>query len=159
MDLNNSRFALRPIGGTVRPRLALTVGSETRYATYFRFSSGLRQVSGSQGSLIFRYTFTGEDRDADGISVPENAIDLPPGLRITAQDDATLDAVLEFAGTEVDGVKYWVVPDSTRKVDNTPLKASGLTLAKGSEPDKVVVDLEQGHVCAEWLQCALAQGG
>ena len=139
VDLNNSRFALRPIGGTVRPRLALTVGSETRYATYFGFRSGSRRVSGSQGSLVFEYTFTGEDRDADGISVPENAIDLPPGLRITAQDDATLDAVLEFAGTEVDGVKYWVVPDSTRKVDNTPLKASGLTLAKGSEPDKVVV--------------------
>ncbi len=139
VDLNTSQFAIRPIGGTVRPRLALTVGSETRYATYMQFSSGARQVSGSRGSLVFRYTFVADDKDADGISVPENAIDLPAGVSITARDDATLDAELEFAGTEVGGVRYWVAPDSTRKVDNTPLKASGLTLAKGSESDKVVV--------------------
>ncbi len=56
-------------GGT--PRLALTLGTATRYATY---------VSGSgTPSLVFRYTVQSGDTDTDGIAIASTSIDLNGG--------------------------------------------------------------------------------
>jgi ELWxxDGT repeat protein len=82
-------------GGT--PRLVLTIGSTTRYATY---------VSGSgSASLLFRYTVQSGDLDSDGIAVA-SPIDLNGG---TIKDVPGNDAVLSFtppntSGVLVDGV-------------------------------------------------------
>jgi hypothetical protein len=82
-------------GGT--PRLVLTIGSTTRYATY---------VSGSgSASLLFRYTVQAGDLDSDGIAAA-SPIDLNGG---TIKDVPGNDAVLTFtppntSGVLVDGV-------------------------------------------------------
>jgi hypothetical protein len=82
---------------TGTPRLVLTIGSTTRYATY---------VSGSgSASLLFRYTVQSGDLDSDGIAVA-SPIDLNGG---TIKDVPGNDAVLSFtppntSGVLVDGV-------------------------------------------------------
>jgi VCBS repeat-containing protein len=69
-------FALTPplpVTVTGTPRLALTIGTETRYATY---ASG----SGST-SLVFTYTVQAADNDTDGIAVV-SSIDLNGGTLV-----------------------------------------------------------------------------
>ncbi|WP_247887644.1 Ig-like domain-containing protein [Azospirillum argentinense] len=48
------------VSGTGAPRLALTVGTQTRYATFLRVESG---------KLVFRYAVAADDLDSDGIVV------------------------------------------------------------------------------------------
>jgi hypothetical protein len=87
--------AVNTAGGT--PRLVLTIGSTTRYATY---------VSGSgSASLLFRYTVQAGDLDSDGIAVA-SPIDLNGG---TITDVPGNNAVLSFtppntSSVLVDGV-------------------------------------------------------
>ncbi len=69
------------VSGT--PRIALTIGNTTRYATY---SSG----SGT-GNLKFRYTVVAADEDSDGISIAANALSLNSG---TLQDSGNTSAVI-----------------------------------------------------------------
>jgi hypothetical protein len=82
---------------TGTPRLVLTIGSTTRYATY---------LSGSGTStLVFRYTVQAGDLDSDGIAVA-SPIDLNGG---TIRDLPGNNAVLTFtppntSGVLVDGV-------------------------------------------------------
>jgi large repetitive protein len=82
-------------GGT--PRIALTIGATTDYATY---------VSGSGTSaLVFSYTVQAGDADADGITV--GALQANGGtLRDTAGNDATLtlNSVASTTSVDVDGV-------------------------------------------------------
>jgi large repetitive protein len=82
-------------GGT--PRIALTVGATTDYATY---------VSGSGTSaLVFSYTVQAGDADADGIAV--GALQANGGtLRDAAGNDATLtlNSVASTTSVDVDGV-------------------------------------------------------
>ena len=68
------------------PRIALTIGSNTRYATY---NSG----SGT-GNLVFRYTVVAADVDSDGVSIAANALALNSG---TIQDSSNTDAVITHA--------------------------------------------------------------
>jgi hypothetical protein len=78
-------------GGT--PRLVLTIGSTTRYATY---------LSGSSTStLTFRYTVQSGDLDTGGIAVASTSIDLNNGA-IT--DVPGNDAVLSFTPPDTSGV-------------------------------------------------------
>jgi hypothetical protein len=83
---------------TGTPRLQLTIGSTTRFATY---------VSGSgSASLLFRYTVLSGDLDTDGIAVASTSIDLNGG---TIRDLPGNNAVLTFtppntSGVLVDGV-------------------------------------------------------
>jgi large repetitive protein len=82
-------------GGT--PRIALTIGASTDYATY---------VSGSGTSaLVFSYTVQAGDTDANGITV--GALQANGGtVRDTAGNDAalTLNSVGSTAAVDVDGV-------------------------------------------------------
>ncbi|WP_344917962.1 Ig-like domain-containing protein [Azospirillum formosense] len=48
------------VSGSGAPRLALTIGSQTRYATFLRVDSG---------KLVFRYAVGADDLDSDGIAV------------------------------------------------------------------------------------------
>ena len=68
------------------PRIGLTIGSATRYATY---NSG----SGT-GNLVFRYTVVAADEDSDGISIAANALSLNSG---TLQDSSNTNAVITHA--------------------------------------------------------------
>ena len=68
------------------PRLALTVGSNTRYATYSASDSTATE-------LVFAYPATADDHDQDGISVAANALDLDGGA-IHKQGDTSTNAEL-----------------------------------------------------------------
>jgi hypothetical protein len=77
---------------TGTPRLVLTIGSTTRYATY---------LSGTGTStLTFRYTVQSGDLDSDGIAVA-SPIDLNGG---TITDVPGNDAVLTFTPPDTSGV-------------------------------------------------------
>ena len=85
------------VSGT--PRVAVTVGSNTRHATY----------TGSDRSgteLTFAYAVQGTDRDLDGVSIAANALGLNGGT--IRKTDATTDAVLTHTA---------VAASSRRKVD------------------------------------------
>jgi hypothetical protein len=77
---------------TGTPRLQLTIGSTTRYATYL---SGTRH-----GTLTFRYTVQSGDLDSDGIAVA-SPIDLNGG---TIKDVPGNNAVLTFTPPDTSGV-------------------------------------------------------
>ena len=64
---------------TGEPRLALAIGTRTRHATHYGWSSH---------SLLFQYTVQAGDRDEDGVSIPANALALVGGT-ITAADGTT----------------------------------------------------------------------
>ncbi len=91
----NENITVNTGGGT--PRIALTIGSTTVYATY---------VSGSGTSaLVFRYTVQTGDFDSNGIAV--GALQTNGGtLRDAASNDvtATLNSVGSTAGVMVDAV-------------------------------------------------------
>ena len=71
-------------GGT--PRLALTVGSNTRHANY--------SATGSTATeLVFAYPVTATDKDEDGISIVANALALNGGA-IHRQNETSTNAVL-----------------------------------------------------------------
>ena len=77
--------------------MALTVGSETRHAAYFRGWEEDRH-------LLFVYAVQAEDRDEDGISIAANALVLDGGA-ITATDGATGADLTHAAVTPVGGGK------------------------------------------------------
>ncbi len=76
--------SLDTIGG--RPRIALQVGDSTRYATYL-------STPGTRANYGFTYVVQAGDRDADGLSIAANALELNGGT-ITAPGDTTAAAVL-----------------------------------------------------------------
>ena len=83
---------------TGEPRLALTIGTRTRHATHYGWSSH---------SLLFQYTVQAGDRDENGISIPANALSLVGGT-ITAADgttaaDLTHEAVSPVSASKVNG--------------------------------------------------------
>ena len=88
----------RAVRATGSPRLALSVGTETRYATFDSW--------GSQ-SLYFDYTVRERDRDEDGISIAANALSLDGGtIRAvdgTTDADLTHDAVAVSSGQKANG--------------------------------------------------------
>ena len=72
----------RAVKATGSPRVALTVGTQTRYATYSSW--------GGQ-SLYFDYTVQEQDRDEDGISIAANALSLGGGTIRAAEGTADAD--------------------------------------------------------------------
>ena len=71
------------------PRVALTVGSNTRYADYSASDS-------SADELAFVYTVTADDHDQDGVSIDDDALELNGGA-IHKDGDTTTNAVLDHA--------------------------------------------------------------
>ena len=89
----------RVVTATGRPQVVLTIGTETRHATFVGW--------GSHPSLYFHYTVQVADRDEDGISIAANALVLNGGT-ITAADgttdaDLTHEAVAAERGRKVNG--------------------------------------------------------
>ena len=110
----------REVEVTGSPRLALTIGANTRYANF-------RAVLGTQGNrrwLDFRYYVAASDRDDDGISIPANALSLNGGsIRDADGNDADLahDAVPDDPEHKVNGSLD--LPPAVTQVDvvNRPL--------------------------------------
>lgn len=87
----SSVMSVNTAGGT--PRLALTIGANTRYATY---------VSGSGSNrLVFAYTVQAGDEDNDGIAVI-SPLDLNGG---EIKDGANNDITLNFIPPGTSGVR------------------------------------------------------
>ena len=84
---------------TGTPRLAVTIGTQTRQADYNRYSEASLM-------LIFRYTVQAGDLDANGIDIPANALSVNGGSISLNGTDAVLDhdAVAPSALRKVDGV-------------------------------------------------------
>ena len=85
-DLNFTITFDEDVEVTSAPRLSLSVGSATRYASYFG-GSGSRTLS-------FAYDTESGDLDFNGINFVSSTIDLNGG---TLKDDAGNDAVLDFS--------------------------------------------------------------
>ena len=103
------------VKATGEPQVALTLGPQTRHATWFGWGSH---------SLCFHYTVQEGDRDEDGISIPANGLALSGGT-ITAADGTT-DAVLAHEA---------VAPEGASKVngsDVTPPRVTNIYF--GSSP-------------------------
>ena len=96
---------------TGSPRVALTIGSNTRYATYHSVSTP------RPFRLLFDYTVHASDTDTDGASIPPDAVDLNGGA-ITTRGDPTSAAVLTHSGVD---------NDATRKVNGTAVETPAVT--------------------------------
>ena len=105
----------RPVSVTGAPRLALTVGAQTRQAAY---ASGTGTTS-----LVFGYTVVAADADADGIGVGAAALTLNGGAIADARDGATA-ATLGLGANAI-------ANDAAHKVDGAlgPPGVSGLSIA------------------------------
>ncbi len=106
----------RVVSATGNPRVALTIGTETRHAS-FRIGPPVSR------SLDFRYTVQAADRDEDGISIPANALILDSGT-ITAADGTT-DADLSHGA---------VAPDPARKASGSLVSPPAVTRIIMSPP-------------------------
>ena len=83
-----------------RPRLALTVGGSTRYATY------AYPLDGRPSVQMFKYVVQQTDRDADGISIAANSLSANGG------------SITLAGGTVAADLSHAAVPaDSARKMD------------------------------------------
>ena len=89
---------------TGSPQVALTIGSLTRQATYSGYSTIVVPGGGTivdEGVLSFDYLVQATDRDADGISIPANALALNGGT-INLAADRTIDADLAHGAVAAD---------------------------------------------------------
>ena len=139
------------VEATGNPQVALTIGTETRYASLFGWSSDY---------LRFRYTVQTGDSDDDGISIPANSL-LLNGGSITARDGMT-EAVLTHAaiaaepGPKVNGND--VTPPAVRGISLISSPARGDTYELG-ETVEVIVDFDRAVTETGNPQLALTIGG
>ncbi len=137
---------------TGNPQIALTIGTETRYANFSGWSS--------DNTLRFRYTVQTGDSDEDGISIPANSL-LLNGGSITARDGMT-EAVLTHAaiaaepGPKVNGND--VTPPAVRGISLISSPARGDTYELG-ETVEVIVDFDRAVTQTGNPQLALTIGG
>ncbi len=133
---------------TGTPQLGLTIGTETRQATY--------DASQSKGTLlVFTYAVQATDSDTDGISIAANALNLNGGTITPASASATAASLGHAA----------VATDSARKVAGRgSLQATLMNLApaqawvhfycrKAQQPDAETAD-----PCRVTLQCGQQDG-
>ena len=93
----------RTVVVTGQPRVALTIGADTRYAEFYDIFSD----QGERWYLVFRYVVQASDRDDDGISIPANALTLNGG------------SIKDADGNDAD-LSHGAVPDDSRhKVDGS----------------------------------------
>ena len=90
----------RPVAVSGRPRLRLAIGNATRYATYVNSFPGIAMSQ-------FRYVVQAADADADGISIPADAIMANGGtitvLGGTTAADLSHDSLAADPARKVDG--------------------------------------------------------
>ncbi len=136
---------------TGSPRVAVSVGSHTRNATY---SSSDRSAT----ELTFGYTVQGSDLDLDGVSIAANALGLNGGT--IRKTDTTTDAVLTHTAVsasssrKVDG-KSTAPAVSSISFSGSP--AGGDTYARG-EKIQVQVEFDRPVKVTGTPQVALAIG-
>ena len=112
----------REVMPTGTPRVALTIGEETRHATF----SGWNINRSVYSELSFNYTVDAADRDEDGISIPANALILDSGTIIRGPEGADADlmhaAVAAERGRKVDGSS--VSPPAVKEISfgSSPLR-------------------------------------
>ncbi len=118
----------RAVDVTGTPRLALTIGSATRQASY---ASGTGTTS-----LVFRYVVASGDADADGLSIGSGALTLSGGtIRLAGGTlDATLGlgvgvVVTNSGGHQVSGSTFTTPAVSAVTISSVP--ASGQTYQLG----------------------------
>ena len=92
---------------TGTPQLALTIGADTKQAACSVGCDG-----STTSELRFSYRIQEEDSDEDGISIPANALSLPPRSSITDADGNALNAMLTHDA---------VPADSDHKVDGSQM--------------------------------------
>ena len=133
----------RHVTVTGRPRLALTIGDNTRWAAY---------REGEDEIMRFVYAVAGDDSDDNGVSLTANRLELNGGtIRDSANRDAVLDhtAVADDGDQRVDGVapvleavvvNYGVVTLTyAEALDEAAVPTPGaFTLTGGSAPLEVV---------------------
>ena len=103
------------------PRIALSVGSNARYATYH---SG----TGS-GNLKFRYTVVAADTDPDGVSIAANALSLNSG---TLQDSGGTNAVITHAAVAASSTKRVNTDTTAPTVSFNPANGAHLSTNSGN---------------------------
>ena len=123
---------------TGRPRLSLTVGVQTRPATYDRGSNG--------NALVFAYPVASGDSDTDGVSIAAGRLDLNGG---TIQDGSGNDAapaheaLTAQAGHKVDGIGPMLTATGGAVVNGTTLALTyvePLDTGSVAEPGDFTVD-------------------
>ena len=144
----------RDVSVTGSPQVALAIGSQTRHAAFSGFASETEA-----DWLSFDYIARATDRDADGVSIPANALALSGGT-IRNAGDGTTDADLTHAA---------VAADPGRKVDGslvTRPAVKGLFLyspARGDTYERddtiwVAVEFDRAVTVAGSPQLALTVG-
>ena len=105
---------------TGTPRLALSIGSETRQADYAAGRSG-----GGGTEVVFGYTVVEGDSDSDGVAVAADALSLGDGAIRSGTEDAALShaAVAADFGHKVDGVRPRI--EAAPSVTSTPSRGDG----------------------------------
>ena len=123
---------------TGQPRVALTIGADTRYAEFQRIDS----YQGEQRYLRFDYVIQASDRDDDGISIPANALTLNGGsIQDADGNDADLShgAVPDDSEHKVDGsVDPSVLPPTVARVHLSSSSPSGDTFGPGDQVNATV---------------------
>ncbi len=140
----------RAVIATAEPQVALTVGTRTRYATFFAWNSQ---------SLFFDYTVQEEDRDEDGISIAADAL-LLNGATITDTDGTAANLTHRALGAQRDSkVNGSLVGPPPRvqdiSVDSSP--ATGDTYGLG-ETVEVAVEFDRAVTASGSPQVALSIG-
>ena len=140
----------RAVEATGDPQVALTIGTQTRYAT---FSGWGRET------LFFEYTVQEGDNDEDGIGIAANAVVLNGGT-ITAVDgttDADLrhDAVAAERGRKVNGSV--VTPPGVRDIYFVSAPARGDTYELG-ETIEILVEFDRAVTVTGSPRVALTIG-
>ena len=130
--------------------MALTIGTETRHATFSRLDGQ---------SLYFAYDVHEEDRDEDGISIAANALILDGGT-ITA-DDGTVDADLMHAAVTAEGnIKVngsLFSPPAVKSISWVSSPARGDTYERG-ETIELVVQFDRAVTATGGARLALTIG-
>ena len=133
------------------PQVALTVGTQTRYATFFAW--------GSQ-SLYFDYTVQEADRDDDGISISSDALLLNGGTITAAEGTTDADLTHEALSAQRDSkVNSSLVapPPRVREISFRSSPATGDTYGLG-ETVEVEVDFDKVVTATGNPQIALTIG-
>ena len=124
------------VTATGEPQVALTVGTQTRYATFFAWSSQ---------SLLFGYTVQEADRDEDGVSISSDALLLNGGTITAAEGTTDADLTHEALSAQRDSkVNSSLVapPPRVREISFRSSPATDDTYGLG-ETVEVVVDFDK----------------